>query len=563
VSPTSDEDGSALANRSEAGSTASFNDNAASVGCHTLASASISSSRSRKPYKLARSRNRAKNHHDDNSDSDLDGTTDKDYRVHEPTRNLLKEVAGMSPAQRQALFQALMAYDLNFCTPPQKFSLQAEPAEEPSPRPMQDDAPLPTTAATTAPTTAATTAPTTAATTTGTTTGRTAGAPAPDPKPEPAPVQVDDSDSSSSDTPPPPPPKRVHAVPHKARPASPKPPPPPPAGCAGGGVWQVGAPAVKPPPPAVLPPAVLPPLPPLRPLMTTAAPVPSTAVPYTGMLDYLGQPRAPGCDYFGRPVPPKAPPPATMPKPPPPSLTVPFNLKGRQDAINQMLRGLEVCPLCNRLCSPEHLLSGRHALKVKEHADLDMLVGPPGSGRLRELHCTASKPWVVSDRRAFTRAAASYHWGIDLKSMGARALNRLRVTGGFKCGKHFFPWSPQWQAEVILVSYSGQGKYRDSDFGVPLAVLPAGGSSRGGMRPGSSNDPPPAYELAQEEAVEHVGWWPTVHIWIPGPFNSADHPPVLIPTCSGMVCAVICIYQTLWDEPGAWWIRICNYRTRL
>ena len=52
-----------------------------------------------------------------------------------------------------------------------------------------------------------------------------------------------------------------------------------------------------------------------------------------------------------------------------------------------------------------------------------------------------------------------------------------------------------------------------------------------------------------------MGWWPVVHIWIPGMFDyTAD--PLWVQTTCGVMQVVICIFQLMWDRPVGWWVNV-------
>ena len=485
----------------------------------------------------------------------------------------------MSPAQRQALFRALIAYDLNFCPPPQKCSVQAEPAEEPSPRPMQVDSPSP------APTTEPVPAP-----------------PTTEPKPNAMEVDTDPSDTESCATPPAPPPGV--------------------AAC----TWEDGVcvpcaptkglPTTVPAPPKhapVVPHKARPTQPTIALQQSTAAPPPSVAMPPpAASLNFAGLPRRAGHDFFDRPMPPhgaphgaplgaphgvphKAPPPpptthavfqlppmppllplATLqhqqqplafPNPwaaggagshPPPTLAAvglhpPPTLAavGSLESILAQHQGT-MCPLCPKMLTPEHMCSHAHAQRVSEHKQLDALLGRPASG-VRVLRTVEARPVYVKHRDELTKELVARHWGLDISTFASRAKSRLAQTNGYKMGKTHYPFDSRWECEIMMVSYKGQGRYAAGDVAIPWTMLPSG-------RPGSSNDPPPlSVQFAQEEALENVGWWPTVHVYIPGTENGPCQ-RVWVRTATGWLCAVICVYQLLWDTPSAWHIRVIRSR---
>ena len=548
----------------------------------TLTQASTRSScNTRKAYKLNRSKARAAARRpadgadgtDEDSDADHDMTRRSDYVAHPQTRAILKQINSLTEADRRQLLTMLMNADRQFCPPPVETLPLSEPGAEPSPRgDAQVDPPSPAHTSLVSSDIEMTTAADTAA-----------PAPAPDPKPEPepTPMQVDDSDSSSSDTPlpPPPPPKRAHAVPHKARPASPKPPPPPPptvpkappADKVGRGEWR-GDPWVVfelgPPKPAAMPAAMPAPPPPtvpkappadfvgrgewrgdtwvvfeLGPAMPAAMPA-GMAAPSSKALAFPNPWAAPAF-----PNPWAA---ATMPQPqhatstpylPPLPPLLPLQ-------VHDVHSG--VCVLCGKLDSWEHRQGRQHSSRELESQDLDALLGRRPMGLRRPLSSMALKGYRPATARDFNWNALQGHWGEDLASFPARALDRLRQRRILKIGKHRV--APQDISKIRLVGgfvpYDTQGRYGPDASFVPFTSVPGWPHPENQRPPVQYGGSSSSTDMLPLEATTNHSWWPVTAIMGPDGVPQVGERLAIL---HGTVC-VVCVYQWGWPEPTGWWI---------
>ena len=60
------------------------------------------------------------------------------------------------------------------------------------------------------------------------------------------------------------------------------------------------------------------------------------------------------------------------------------------------------------------------------------------------------------------------------------------------------------------------------------------------------------------EACGAALWWPTIHVWVPGDHNS-DNEYIWLPTVSGKVLVVVCVYQRLWPTPQGWAVQLARW----
>jgi hypothetical protein len=571
-------------------------DNDVSRASHDTQTTTRSSTRA-KAYKANRSLARAKRHRPGDTSSD-DEPPSGGVELDAATAAVLRLVSQLNQEKRQALLRELGHFVSQFSPPP------AEPAAEPSPR--DKPVPTPTPVPALAPTSMEVDAdpkpapPTTEPVPAPPTTEPKPNAMEVDTDPEPEPTSPVPSDTESCATPPAPPPgvaactwedgvcvpcaptkglpttvpappKHAPVVPHKARPTQPTialqqstaaPPPsvamPPPAASlnfaglprrAGHDFFDrpmpphgaphgaplgaphgvphkappLGAPhgvphKAPPPPPTTHAVFQLPPMPPLLPLATLQHQQQPLAFPNPWAAGGAGSHPPPTLAAVGLH--------------PPPTLAA----VGSLESILAQHQGT-MCPLCPKMLTPEHMCSHAHAQRVSEHKQLDALLGRPASG-VRVLRTVEARPVYVKHRDELTKELVARHWGVDMSTFASRAKSRLAQTNGYKMGKTHHPFDSRWECEIMMVSYKGQGRYAAGDVAIPWTMLPSG-------RPGSSNDPPPlSVQFAQEEALENVGWWPTVHVYIPGTENGPCQ-RMWVRTATGWLCVVICVYQLL------------------
>lgn len=187
------------------------------------------------------------------------------------------------------------------------------------------------------------------------------------------------------------------------------------------------------------------------------------------------------------------------------------------------------------------------------------------------LLCSTGDPCPAEDIKYLTRKALRQHWGSNMDNFPSAALRAIQQRGGVVINKKWHAWDPSWRADTVIVNYAGSGKYVSGlNYGVPWAELPEsageGGAGEGGA--GSSGSSSSGVQAPQQEAVGvgptvgGWGWWPTIHIWIPGHHNGPSFSVWAQTTC-GWTQLVVCVYQVMWDRPTAWWVDVVHPRSRM
>ena len=205
------------------------------------------------------------------------------------------------------------------------------------------------------------------------------------------------------------------------------------------------------------------------------------------------------------------------------------------------------CRLCGKAGTYTHLQCNRHMRMVAEHAQLDVAAGPTRA--LRVLTPTAHKGLPCGPNGAgLTQERFLAHWGSTLPESFPRfALDRFKAVGVVSLNGRPTPYNPSFRATLILVSYGGQGKCGDVCTAIPWAMVP-----REGQRPEWTLTFP-------EQASGPSFWWPTVHLWVPGDYDSENEYVWLRTRTGCWVLVVVCIYQWMWPAPAGWPVRAVQW----
>ena len=206
------------------------------------------------------------------------------------------------------------------------------------------------------------------------------------------------------------------------------------------------------------------------------------------------------------------------------------------------------CKLCGKLNDWNHMRSKVHMQKVVEQAQLDVALGLTDPFRLRTLTPLESKGLPCGPHaQGLTKERFLAHWGNNVQSLCQFALDRFKAVGSILLLKNSAPWQELYKASLFVVSYGGQGKYSTRCAAIPWEMLPA------------NNDEKPKWQLVlPTEASGASLWWPTIHVWLPGDHNS-DNEYHWLPTASGTVLVVVCVYQWLWPMPQGWNVQLARW----
>ena len=206
------------------------------------------------------------------------------------------------------------------------------------------------------------------------------------------------------------------------------------------------------------------------------------------------------------------------------------------------------CKLCGKLNDTSHMRSKGHMQKVVEQAHLDVALGPPSPFRLRSLTPLQLKGLLRGPNAAdLCQKRFLEHWGSDVQSLCQFALNRFKTLGTISLRNKKLLWNDQYKASLFVVSYSGQGKYNNRSVGIPWDMIPK-----------KENEPSDWQIALPPEASGASSWWPTVHVWLPGDHDTENEYHWL-PTVSGSVLVVVCVYQWLWPDPRGWDVQLANW----
>ena len=146
---------------------------------------------------------------------------------------------------------------------------------------------------------------------------------------------------------------------------------------------------------------------------------------------------------------------------------------------------------------------------------------------------------ITGPGQPLTRKLCRAVWGHLLDYLPVRAKERIRACGGFaKDKKEVQPYDKKF--ELGVVTYSGQGKYRETDVVAPWSVLPEDDS--GFPQQGE-------HGILPHHLEQIASWWPVVCV------RDANSQTMTLAGICGGVVIVICIYQLLWDILAAWQVR--------
>jgi hypothetical protein len=281
-----------------------------------------------------------------------------------------------------------------------------------------------------------------------------------------------------------------------------------------------------------------------------------------------------------------------MTKPPPPRYHPMDAVRAKYNAdmvkfaarTAKQLENCERCCLCDKFMSSGHVMSDKHLSKLKEHSQLDCLLGITSTPR--RLTPQNFKPVRTGPKQPLTRAMVRQHWGMDPEGLKRWAAMRLAtdMKGTVSVNTKPREVNPK-DLKLLMVTFDGK-KYRETDVAVPWAAVPEGtppvddSSTRGGRgdtgsassaagslenhqlampglqeddqvgMPGLQEDEP-ALQLQDPSVLQQEAeWWPVLSI------ESF--------TCVGGVwIVVVCVYQWIWEGPVGWWVRIPLMRARL
>jgi hypothetical protein len=212
-----------------------------------------------------------------------------------------------------------------------------------------------------------------------------------------------------------------------------------------------------------------------------------------------------------------------------------------------------VCPWCGKQDGVSHRSGKQHQERKKEAADLTRLAGV--AARPRSLASLSLKPLYTPRGRVPSKAEMKAHWGNSLELLPERAMARCRRSGGIKLGKHLIPPGAVRRLHLAVVSYSGTGKYSESNRLLRWTELP----DQAPQAPPELPVPaPPAFPAPPVQEFDWGnlpfgdGWWPvTIIEWqVEGEFQAWRY--LVTHAVTGGV-AIVCIYQWGWPEPTAWW----------